>query len=104
MDALILYNTERIMERVMLPWVKCALTQRCVNPIGAQDTGCRFDKKPQYRYSGCHAYDVSALNVVLGQHFRFDESRYIYGGGGGGNHGTKPDKFFASVRADAAEQ
>ncbi len=24
----------------------------------------KFDKKPAYRYSGCHSYDVSALNIV----------------------------------------
>ncbi len=29
------------------------------------------------RYSGCHDYDVSALNVVLGRHFGFDEGRYV---------------------------
>lgn len=46
----------------------------------------RFDKKPKYRYSGCHDYDVSALNVLLGVMFQFDESRYIMS-----------DKFFATV-------
>merc|ERR1719369_1955283 len=61
----------------MLPWLKCALTEACINPIGAQSTGCRFDKKPQYRYSGCHSYDVSALNIVLGSMFAFHESSYI---------------------------
>ena len=40
-------------------------------------TGCRFDKKPAFRYSGCHAYEVSALNVVLGKMFGFNESKYI---------------------------
>jgi len=95
LDALIVYNTDEVRRGLMLPWVKCALTPRCVNPIGAQDTGCRFDKKPQYRYSGCHAYDVSALNIVLGQYFQFDESRYICGGHGGG--GGKSDRFFESV-------
>ena len=40
--------------------------------------GCRFDKKPAFRYSGCHAYDVSALNIVLGKMFNFDESKYIF--------------------------
>ena len=29
----------------------------------------------QFRYSGCHAYDVSSLNVVLGQMFDFDEEK-----------------------------
>ena len=36
-----------------------------------------MDKKPAFRYSGCHAYEVSALNVVLGKVFDFDESKYI---------------------------
>ena len=40
-------------------------------------SGCRFDKKPAFRYSGCHAYEVSALNVVLGKMFNFNESKYI---------------------------
>ena len=48
--------------------------QACVNPIGAQDSGCRFDKKPQFRYSGCHRYDVSAFNIVLGELFSFQVS------------------------------
>lgn len=43
---------------------------------GAQSGGCRFDKKPYYRYSGCHSYDVSALNIVLGLHFKFDADQY----------------------------
>ena len=51
LDALIVYNTDEVRRGLILPWVKCALTPRCVNPIGAQDTGCRFDKKPQYRYA-----------------------------------------------------
>lgn len=35
-----------------------------------------MNKKPQYRYSGCHDYDASALNVVLGLTFGFDEQKY----------------------------
>jgi hypothetical protein len=76
-SALLLVYTEATHDQLMLPWLKCALTEACINPIGAQDTGCRFDKKPQYRYSGCHRYDMSALNIVLGVMFRFDESRYM---------------------------
>ena len=47
---------------------------------GAQSGGCKFNKKPQYRYSGCHRYDGSALNIVLGLKFGFDESQYTYKG------------------------
>ncbi|XP_068629702.1 uncharacterized protein [Battus philenor] len=62
---------------VMRPWIRCALTLDCIMPIGAQSVGCKFDKKPQYRYSGCHAQDASALSIVLGLRWGFDESRYV---------------------------
>ncbi|KAG7211014.1 hypothetical protein KM043_016377 [Ampulex compressa] len=66
------------MKNVMLPWVQCALTRDCICPIGAQSAGCRFNKKPQYRYSGCHAYDTSALNIVLGKHFNYIDTNYVH--------------------------
>ncbi|CAK9827450.1 hypothetical protein ANTRET_LOCUS5140 [Anthophora retusa] len=75
---LVIRNVKEIREKVMLPWVQCALTRDCICPIGAQSAGCRFNKKPQYRYSGCHAYDASALNIVLGLHFNFDDTYYIH--------------------------
>src|SRR6202043_1746794 len=62
-DHLVIYNTERIHSELMLPWIKCALTIDCIAPLGAQASGCRFDKKPMYRYSGCHHYDASAINI-----------------------------------------
>lgn len=77
-NSIILVNTESTHKEVMLPWVQCALTQDCIHPIGAQSGGCRFNKKPQYRYSGCHSYDASALNIVLGLKFKLDSSRYTY--------------------------
>lgn len=77
-DIIILVNNESTHKEVMLPWVQCALTQDCIHPIGAQSGGCRFNKKPQYRYSGCHSYDASALNIVLGLKFKLDSSRYTY--------------------------
>jgi len=58
---------------------------------GAQSGGCRFNKKPQYRYSGCHWYDGSALNIVLGLKFEFDEGQYTYRG---------HEKFFRKVGPD----
>lgn len=61
---------------IMRPWIQCALTVDCIMPIGAQSGGCRFDKKPQYRYSGCHGQDASALSIVLGLRAGFEEARY----------------------------
>lgn len=75
-DRLIIINKASIHKNIMLPWVQCALTADCMLPIGAQSGGCRFDKKPHYRYSGCHNYDVSALSIVLGLTHGFNESNY----------------------------
>ncbi|CAH3879242.1 unnamed protein product [Pieris brassicae] len=61
---------------LMRPWVQCALTADCIMPVGAQSEGCRFDKKPQYRYSGCHGQDASALSIILGLRSGFEESGY----------------------------
>ena len=30
-----------------------------------------------FRYSGCHRYDVSAFNIVLGEVFSFKEAAYM---------------------------
>lgn len=89
---LLIVNTENIHKDIMLPWVLCAITRDCIVPIGAQSAGCRFDKKPQYRYSGCHSYDTSALNIVLGLKFKFDYMKYSYDG----------SKMFMSVTLDDA--
>ena len=78
MNRLLLWNTLEVHQQIMLPWVQCVLTPECIHPIGAQSEGCRFNKKPQYRYSGCHAYDSSALNVVLGLTYKFDETNYTF--------------------------
>lgn len=77
-DVLLVVNTGGVHADIMLPWVQCALTPDCIAPIGAQSAGCRFDKKPQYRYSGCHSYDTSALNIVLGIKFKLEYSKYTY--------------------------
>ncbi|XP_013783144.1 uncharacterized protein LOC106467345 [Limulus polyphemus] len=88
---IILYNTESIHHKLMLPWVQCALTLDCIAPIGAQGSGCRFNKKPMYRYSGCHRYDMSALNVVLGLMYNFSAHNYV---------ASYKDKFFDLVKQE----
>ncbi|XP_013417923.1 uncharacterized protein LOC106179013 [Lingula anatina] len=75
-NNLILYNTQVIQDQLMLPWVQCALVKDCVAPYGAQATGCSFIYKPRYKYSGCHRYEMSGLNIILGQVFKQNESQY----------------------------
>uniref|UniRef100_U5ESF9 Putative secreted protein n=1 Tax=Corethrella appendiculata TaxID=1370023 RepID=U5ESF9_9DIPT len=76
LDFIFFTNTNLVNNKIMLPWIKCMLTPECIHPIGAQSGGCKFNKKPLYRYSGCHGYDVSAFNIVLGLTFGFDETKY----------------------------
>lgn len=45
-----------------------------------------------FRYSGCHYYDASALNIVLG--LRFTSNEYTF---------NRPVKFFAEVSLRQAE-
>ncbi|PRD27530.1 UNVERIFIED_CONTAM: hypothetical protein NCL1_35112 [Trichonephila clavipes] len=87
-NHIVLYNIDIVHFKIMFHWVKCALVPNCIAPIGAQNSGCRFDKKPLYRYSGCHRYDMSALNVVLGLMFDFSSSHYS---------AKEEDKFFRFV-------
>lgn len=93
-SLLIIYNTEKIHKEVMLPWVRCALTSDCISPIGAQSSGCRYDKKPLYRYSGCHHYDLSALSILLGSMYNCDHSKYSV---------DKKDKFYRPILPEELE-
>lgn len=52
------------------------ITHEFLRYFSQQSSGCRFDKKPLYRYSGCHSYDLSALNVILGIVNDFNEKSY----------------------------
>ncbi|KAL5014065.1 hypothetical protein ScPMuIL_008335 [Solemya velum] len=74
-SQLIIYNTDHIHKELMLPWVRCSLAEECINPTGAQSVGCK-EPKPLYLYSGCHRYDMSALNVILGHMFNYTSKIY----------------------------
>lgn len=76
-DHLIIFNTERVHNQLMRKWVECALTRNCIYPRGAQSAGCNHSRKPKYKYSGCHRFEVSALNVILGIVFGGTNTDYI---------------------------
>lgn len=86
--VLLVFDSPQVRHQLMLPWVRCALVPECIAPVGAQSTGCRFDKKPLYRYSGCHRYDVSALNVILGMVYENNKQPYVF---------AEQDRFFRRV-------
>ena len=75
LSHLVLYNTARVHSEIMRPWVQCALLASCVSPTGADNSRC-VQRRPRYLYSGCHCYAESALNVVLGLAFNFEDSEY----------------------------
>ena len=58
-------------QKVIRPWVDCALHPECIAPAGATVTGCRFTdlKYNDGRYIGCHRFDQSALNIILAREF-----------------------------------
>lgn len=93
-SIIVLYNIEKIHTQLMLPWLKCALTTDCIAPIGAQSYGCRFDKRPLYRYSGCHHYDLSALSIILGYMYNYRAEPYSTDG---------ENKFFTMITSDEGD-
>ena len=72
----------------MLPWVKCALLEECINPPGAQNSGCH-PRRPYFLYNGCHRYDMSSLNILLGQAFGMETTPY-----------TANEDLFGNLRVD----
>lgn len=75
-SVIVLYNIDKVHTQLMLPWIKCVLTIDCIAPVGAQSYGCRYDKRPLYRYSGCHHYDLSALSIILGYMYNYRSEPY----------------------------
>ena len=58
-------------QKVIHPWVDCALHPECIAPAGASGSGCRMAnlKYRDGRYVGCHRFDQSALNIILAKEF-----------------------------------
>jgi len=80
LESVFFVRTPTVLDKVLMPWCKCALVQDCIRPPGAQSNGCKYNKKPLYRYSGCHGYDESAFSLVLGLVMNFDEKNYSIAG------------------------
>ena len=59
-------------EKVLAPWLDCALHQECLAPEGAYPWSCWFTSKHDGHYIGCHRYDQSAMTLTLAREFGLD--------------------------------
>lgn len=72
----VIYNTVDIHNKLMFNWVKCALKEECIAPPGSKFNGCDLDRRPQFLYSGCHRYEMSAFSILVSSMFNMKESAY----------------------------
>ncbi|XP_062584707.1 uncharacterized protein LOC134246365 [Saccostrea cucullata] len=61
--AMIIHNTEEVMNNFMKLLSACAVEEQCLSPPGAAPS-CRFDVTGR-EYADCHRYDESAVNIIL---------------------------------------
>ncbi|XP_065194470.1 uncharacterized protein LOC135825775 [Sycon ciliatum] len=62
--VLLITGTAFVKQRILAPWVQCALRQQCIAPGGLVYTDCARGKNA-YDYRGCQRFDQSALTVLL---------------------------------------
>jgi hypothetical protein len=94
-SQLILFNTKLVHEELMLPWVKCALKEECIAPLGSKYYGCDFDRRPLFHYSGCHRYEMSAFSIITSLLFKFQNEKYTV------EVGARNASASANTRVDA---
>ncbi|XP_061192952.1 uncharacterized protein LOC133201181 [Saccostrea echinata] len=63
MRAMIIHNTDEVMNNFMKLLTACAVEEQCLSPPGAASK-CRFDVTGR-EYADCHRYDESAVNIIL---------------------------------------
>uniref|UniRef100_A0A914PCF1 Uncharacterized protein n=1 Tax=Panagrolaimus davidi TaxID=227884 RepID=A0A914PCF1_9BILA len=69
-SGLILWIGSEIGWKIMRRFVTCALHPECMGPAG---TNCDYNLMTKFpnRFSGCHRFDQSAINLIL-----LEESKY----------------------------
>ena len=68
----LIWANSLMQEKLIEPWLDCALHQECIAPKGSRLKPCDFTKVGQGYYVGCHRYDQSALNLILAREFGVD--------------------------------
>ena len=72
-----LIRANDVKEKLVEPWLDCALHEECIAPVGAKLGPCNFTMAGNHNgdYIGCHRYDQAALDLILAQEFGTDSQR-----------------------------
>ena len=70
----LIYRTEEIYTHIISWWVLCSLQIKCAQPM--MNRFCNFKSSMFTQFADCHRYDQSSLNILLANHFKFDDSVY----------------------------
>ena len=68
----LMWTTDLLKDKVLEPWLDCALHQECIAPEGHKIWPCDFTSRHDGHYVGCHRYDQSAINLILLREFGRD--------------------------------
>ena len=74
-------KSESCRDLIFLPLYYCALIEECISPKGSK-LSCK-DKNINENdgcYSACHRFDQSLVNLVVGNFYDFDKTRYTLRG------------------------
>lgn len=62
--VVLIWANDTFKNKILSPWVDCAMNTACISPKGSSLGGCNFNAPPGV-YVGCHRFDQSALNLLL---------------------------------------
>ena len=68
----LLWANDLMKEKLIDPWLDCALHKECITPSGAKLLPCQFTKRHDGHYVWCHRYDQSAMNLIMAREFGLD--------------------------------
>lgn len=73
--AMLIYNDPETYKHLVLPWLVCALLEKCIAPPDSSKSPCNFENKFTTGYC-CHRYDQAAMGLILARTFHFNSSLY----------------------------
>ena len=67
--SLLIWAIPIFKEKLIEPWVDCALHQECIAPKGTIRWPCNFTDVHDGHFVGCHRYDQAAFDLILAREF-----------------------------------